>query len=93
MNVLKNVSLVTLALAGTIQVANAQDRNGIIRDALQRGAHVVQCQNDRCQDQTTMEYLDHDKKAPDGVYLVYPNTPESTTNIARTRDGAKTIAP
>jgi hypothetical protein len=38
-----------------------------------------------------MEYLDHNQPAADGVYLVYPNTPDATSNVDRTRDAVKSI--
>jgi hypothetical protein len=100
MSTVKKVVLVACAVSGLailasakMRVADAQivDRNGVISDALRNGAHVVQCENNRCQDQTTMEYLDHNQPAADGVYLVYPNTPDATSNVDRTRDAVKSI--
>lgn len=87
---LKFVGLVLLGIAESA-TAVPIDSNGIIQNALRHGAHVVQCQNNKCQDQTTMEYLDHDKSVNDGTYLVYPNTPEASSDINRTRDAAKSL--
>lgn len=80
------------AVGAGIHIADAQTgRDGIVRDALQRGAHQVVCQNNRCQDQVTMEYLEHKGDAPDGTYLVYPDTPDNASSIARTRDDVKAL--
>jgi hypothetical protein len=98
MKVLKVVSIIggfgALAVVASNHIALAQfgGRDGIVRDALQNGAHEVLCQSNRCQDQTTMEILDHKGELPDGVYLLYPNTPDSSDSVSRTSEAVKSLS-
>jgi hypothetical protein len=76
-------------LVGGVQAQT--DLNAVISDALRHGAHLVKCVKNRCQDQTTMEVLQPSGPTPDGVYLVYSNTPDAADDIDRARTAAKAI--
>ena len=92
MNLMKKATLVVVLGAGLVGGVQAQaDQASIISEALRHGAHMVQCVNNRCQDQTTMEVLQPSGPTPDGVYLVYPNTPDATADIDRTKNAAKAM--